>query len=84
MQIWITKYALTTGIFVTEAEDDFDSLVGDAINVIQKGACNGHQLYFRGNWHTTEEKAIAKAEKMKKLKIISLKKQIKKLQKLEF
>lgn len=42
-------------------------------------------VYFHGNeWHKSRESAIAKAEEMRKKKIASLKKQIEKLEKMEF
>lgn len=44
-------------------------------------------IYYHGegnDWHRTKESAIAKAEEMRKKKIASLKKQIEKLEKMEF
>lgn len=78
---WITKYALTTGIVRSKVDCDnrYPSMV------VQRGD-NG-LLDFHGegkDWHKTREGAIDRAEKMRKAKIESLKKQIAKLEKLRF
>jgi hypothetical protein len=78
MKVWITKWAMTTGIIETECE-----MVGDYI------------LYKHDEWfHTsikigsgaylTFEEAQAKAEKMRKTKIASLKKQILNISAIDF
>lgn len=82
MKVWITKYALTKGM----SEVDLDKVVGAHIN--------GENLYYRvngfpigyikGEWHTEKSNAIAKAEEMRTKKIASLKKQIEKLENLNF
>lgn len=78
MKVWITKYALTSGILEREAEVCTDS----TISVKGTGYCT---VCFHGNeWHKSRESAIAKAEEMRKKKIASLKKQIEKLEKMEF
>lgn len=46
---------------------------------------SGFEEYARGkDWHRTPEAAIARAEEMKAAKIASLRKQIDRLEKLEF
>lgn len=78
MKVWITKYALTSGILEKEAEVCTDNM----ISVKDTGY---YTVYFHGNeWHKSRESAIAKAEEMRKKKIASLKKQIEKLEKMEF
>jgi hypothetical protein len=78
MKVWITKYALTSGIFTADIPDDvqrnsgFVSLTG------------GGALYRRSERHESEEAAVAKAEDMRSKKIASLWKQIAALEKLEF
>ena len=59
MNVWITKYALTKGIFEMDVES-------------QSEGCK------------TKAAAIAKAEKMRRKKIASLKKQIEKLESMKF
>lgn len=79
MKVWITKYALTQGIFEEEAEDYGDGFV----KVTKKGFLDSY--YKKGkDWHKTKESAIAKAEEMREKKIASLKKQIEKLEKIKF
>lgn len=79
MKVWITKYALTSGILEKEVKDFGDGSV--------KEIENSFPIYYHGEgkeWHRTKESAIAKAEEMRKKKIASLKKQIEKLEKMEF
>lgn len=73
MKVWITKYALTSGIIEINGE------ITDSGSVFDMGS--SHPTYYHGegkDWHRTKESAIAKAEEMRKKKIVSLKKQIKK------
>jgi hypothetical protein len=42
------------------------------------------QTIHKPDWHENKDEAIAKAEDMRKKKIVSLKKQIKKLEELKF
>ena len=78
MKVWITKYALTTGIIETEAEE----CGYDMIHV--PGADVTHSYYHKEGkeWHRTKEAAITRAQEMRRAKISSLKKQIDKLEKM--
>ena len=76
MKVWITKYALTQGVYRCDVEtfDDSPRMVKDAVS-----------MYYHGNdWHETSDEAVAKAEKMRAAKIASLEKQIAKLRRLDF
>lgn len=76
--VWITKYALTSGIFAGNAEQDSPSM----ISLKRPGRM---QEYFHGNdWHDSERGAISRAEEMRVKKIASLRKSIAKLEKLKF
>jgi hypothetical protein len=77
---WVSKYALSAGLQKKELKETVD---------------NGytyeppHSIFgFRGrlgrDCHRTKEEAVARAEKMRKDKIASLKKQITKLEQLKF
>lgn len=79
MKVWITKYALTQGIFEAEAEVIEDGTV----RVRQEFIVSYYHKEGR-DWHKTKESAVAKAEEMRKKKIASLKKQIEKLEKKKF
>lgn len=77
--VWITKYALTTGTFTAETEN-IDSDDG-MVNVKEGNRC---LLYFKGQWSPTKEGAMVQAQEMRDRKLVSLRKQIKKLEKLNF
>ncbi len=70
---WITKYALTNGIDIVRA-----TVIND--KMIKYG-----RIYAHGkDWHRTPEAAIEQANKMRIAKILSLKKQIAKLEGMVF
>jgi hypothetical protein len=84
MKFWITKYALTQGIFQVEAADPAKDKWPDILSVKQE---NTYPQHFHGegrDWHRTEAEAIARANEMVADKISSLKKQLKKLEKTVF
>ncbi len=78
MKIYVVKYALTDGIF--EADADIDSK-GRAF--IRDAAVLGYICYPK-EYDITLEDARFKAYAMRDKKIASLKKQISKLEKMEF
>lgn len=85
IHVWITKYALTQGIFESDATvcSEADK-TGDMIAVHTSGYCD---QYFHGNgkdWTETIEEAVKIAEKMRDKKVASLGKQINKLQVMKF
>jgi hypothetical protein len=81
MKVWITKYALTKGIFEIEARivEDFK---GMAVYKLE-GSCM-HEYAHAGEWYKSYEEALEKAEDMRNKKIISLQKQIIKLNDINF
>lgn len=79
MKVWITKYALSDGIKELEVaqSDDFPDMVyGKSLT----GCYHGEGK----EWHRTYELATVRANEMRQDKIASLKKQIKKLEKMRF
>jgi hypothetical protein len=80
MRVWITKYALTTGVFeVADAE-----LFANNSAVTWKSK-EGYSQYAHGkDWHRTREDAFARAEEMRVQKLASLEKQINRLRELTF
>lgn len=81
MKVWITKYALTSGIEEMEAEynPQFPQTVS------RTGGSTWDYFHSEGkNWHRTKEGAIARAEAMRFKKIASLNKSLRKLEKLKF
>lgn len=73
-KVWVTKYLFTKGIF--------QQVVSETSNPIYVYADN---MDLHGDdWHETKELAIAHAEKMKKNKIDSLKRQLALVESMEF
>ena len=87
MRAWITKYALTIGIKEVEAIL-CEKVSLDMIEVPPPPEDHyAISTYIHGegrDWHRTPEAALARAEQMRKAKIASLEKQIKKLQTMKF
>jgi len=85
MKVWITKWALTQGIFEAEVEEcDTEGMVAQKPD--GGGLCN-MATYYHGEgkeWHRTRESAVARAEAMRQKKIANVKKQLKKLELLKF
>lgn len=76
--VYITKYALTTGVYSAEADVKDDKAV-------QRAKGSGYAQYFYGkDWHLTEDEAIHRAEEMRIAKLRSLDKQMKKISALNF
>jgi hypothetical protein len=80
MKVYITKYALTAGIMEVEAKGTVQE---DMVLYRPADACYD-QYAHNGEWCKDIDSAKAKAEQMRIAKIASLKKQIAKLEKLEF
>lgn len=79
IKAWITKYALTHGIQVVDAE-----VCGDGKMVAYGNKAYGRQYAHGKDWHTTPEAALARAEEMRKAKIASLEKSIAKIKAITF
>jgi len=82
MKVWITKYALTQGIFdVTGRVSDYTP---DMLGVVNED-CRTEYYHGEGReWHRTEAAAIQRAEQMRVAKLASLRKSIARLEKLTF
>ncbi len=77
MKIYITKYALTNGIEEIEAETtQFPNMI--------KTVGKYPQIFHKPFWYESKEEAIEHAEILRKRKIESLKKSIKKFEKIDF
>jgi hypothetical protein len=77
IKVWISKYALTTGIIEKEVR------INDELAVSVESQLDSY--YGEGKqWHKTKEDAIKRAEEMRKRKIISVEKQLKKLKEMKF
>lgn len=81
--VWITKYALTSGIEKTTAKKVYKNSIEVSGVTYSKGVQKTTQ-YFHGNeWHRTEEEAIARVRVMIANKIKSLEKSLEKMRKLQ-
>lgn len=82
---WITKYALSGGIFSIESKAEAESFHAPGDWWVRDTRPNGSWMHFRkSEAFDTRDGAIADAEIRRQRKIASLKKQIAKLEKLTF
>ena len=76
---WISKYALSQGIYAVEVEDCFD-VASDMVATTKEW-----KQHFHGrDWCRTQAGAIERAEEMRVAKIASIKKQLAKLEAMSF
>ncbi|ELY4830756.1 hypothetical protein SM096_003082 [Cronobacter sakazakii] len=79
-KIYITKYALTSGIFTAEADVNTEKRMASF-----RGSESGFvQCYHGDDFHFNEEGALARAEEMRNKKLKSLDKQMKKISAMKF
>jgi hypothetical protein len=78
MKIWITQYALTSGIKECDATVPQDPYYGGRMAVV------GQSYFHLPHWHTTPEAAQLQAELMRLKKLKSLERSIAKLKALRF
>lgn len=78
MKVYITKYALTQGIFEAKVKDHGDGMVEDIrVKILP--------TYYHGDeWHCTLDEARKKAEAMRMARIALLEKSLKKLRSMTF
>ena len=77
MKVYITKYALTKGIYVVEGE------ISQHNDMFCQNA-DYPQYFHKPDWHEDWDDALKQASLMKDKKIKSIKKQLSKLENLEF
>ena len=82
VKAWVTKYALTSGIM--EVGGTISKQYAGLFHVPAKERGHFGQTFHGLDWHTVKADALDRAEEMRKAKIASLKKQIAKLEALEF
>lgn len=80
MKIWVTRYALTTGITVHESV----KVEGRHASVKYPGCINNMMYVYKPDWYDNEADALLRAEEMRQNKVSSLEKQIDKLSKMTF
>lgn len=74
--VWITKYALTTGIMVEQVEEPSQRFP----SMICAKAIGPSAIFHGKDWHRTKEAAVVRAEDMRTIKLASLEKQIARIQ----
>ena len=67
--VFITTYALTTGVYLGTGEISEDGKTFKCTEHPRRG-----EFYLKPNWHETEEEAVKKVKDMQRRKIESLKK----------
>lgn len=83
MKVYITKYALTKGIIKKNVEqDDKRTVRYDAESHFFWAPTT--QFYKKPDWHIDKDKAVKRAERMRIMKINALKKEIIRLENLNF
>lgn len=80
IRVWITKYVFTQGIIECHAELCND--VSDKMIAVSGASYTSH--YHKPYWHTSKKAALQHAEELRLKKIKSLRKQISKLEELQF
>lgn len=80
-KVWITKYALTQGIFSVE---NAEHCIDISLNMIATKDSGHLTIYHGKDWHRDPATAIAQAESMRRKTVMSLKSRIKKLEGLKF
>lgn len=86
MKVWVTKYALTTGVVVTTGEVCSTRTDGSMLSVKWPGSL-GNRLTLFGlgvDWHKTEESAKARVLAMIEAKRKSIQRSLAKLDELAF
>ncbi len=81
MKVWITKYALTQGVYTIEGQIDDQDLTVFCQDIEPD---RYFTFYHKPFWHESEEAARAHFDKLKAARIASLKKSLRKTEMLEF
>lgn len=88
MKVYITKYALTDGIYECEARKPYEYSEGyqtdgtDESKAVKVSFRIG--FFTKGNWTNSASKAVERAKEMRDRRLQSLKKQIEKLENMKF
>ncbi|MDF7650111.1 hypothetical protein F3J38_04790 [Pantoea sp. Acro-805] len=81
IKAYITKYALTRGIYIAEGELKND---GEIFVQQRDREYNFEQFFKKKEFQLTEEEALARADKMRATQLKKLAKEYQKLSELEF
>jgi len=78
MKAYITKYALTSGVFVMEGNSSLNGIFG------RREGDWSDTGYYGKDVHLTKESALARCEEMRTSKLKSIKKQMQKIADMKF
>lgn len=78
MRVYITKYALTQGIW--EADAEVCSNVSFDMIRAKIPSCFGLPYFHKGEWFLSLEEAVKRAEQLRQKKLLNLQSQIAKLE----
>lgn len=82
MKVWITKFALSSGIFTAEVED---TSTPSMVRMPSDGKWAPQYFHGEGReWHRSHAAAIVRAEEMRRKRIAGLQKSLRKLEALDF
>ena len=86
MKVWITKYALTSGIEEIDSDKVSRLSIDDCgyLTFVRSKVGYCMEGYTKNDYKLDKDSAVAKAEEMRQKKIESLKKQIEKLERMRF
>ena len=79
MRVWVSKFALTRGIIAADELRTFSGFVE-----ISSTRLSNTPIISKAMAHLTRAEAVEKADKMRRAKIATLRKQIAKLEAMEF
>jgi len=80
VKVWVVKHLFSRGIIEVTGE----MTESGAISIEDKKSAWSYSHYHKGEWYSTQEEAIKKAEEMKARKLASLRKQIAKIEAMSF
>lgn len=78
MKVWITKYALTQGIYSVEASPSHTA------KMVSTKQTSYSECFHKPYWHETEEAAKLHAAILRSKKLVSLERQIERIKALKF
>ena len=84
MRVWITKYALTSGIFSVADAEIRKTIDGSEYIHIKESGLHMESYVFGNNYRLSKEDALIDAEKRRQKRIASLKRSLQKMENMNF
>jgi len=83
IRVWISRYALSEGVYPVEVPDNVELENNNYLSFITEDPLRYHS-YGKQDWHLTRERALKRADAMRDAKIKSIERQIARLRALQF